>query len=146
MLAQLKNRITKMTAFGVAGLVGLIIGVLVIPGVAQDIVNGDDECLVYERAVTAADSGADNVDLVTTEDHDDDDEHEDGDSCGLLEDATLTLDEVIAMAEAEIGGTAMNVELEREDGRLVFGVTTTSGFEIEYDASSGELLEIEIAD
>lgn len=57
--------------------------------------------------------------------------------------ATLTRDEAIAIAEAETGSTAAFVELENENNTLVYSVELEDGSEIEIDASTGDILEIE---
>lgn len=147
MFKLFQKRGIQLTAIAtVAGLIGVVVGIMVIPSVAQNIMGEDEECLVYVAENVDTDASNTASDLITTEDNDDGNENESDESCGLLDDAAFTLDEMIQMAEAEVGGTVINIELENENGGLVFGATTTSGLEVEFDADTGELLEIERAD
>ncbi len=61
-------------------------------------------------------------------------------------DAQLTEAEAIAIAEAERGSTATFVELEREGGLVIYSIDQADGSEVEVDASSGAIVEVELAD
>jgi uncharacterized membrane protein YkoI len=50
---------------------------------------------------------------------------------------------MIVIAEEELLSTVMFVELERENGQLVFEAELEDGSEIEIDAENGDILEIE---
>lgn len=58
-------------------------------------------------------------------------------------DATLTQDEAIAIAEAETGSTAAFVELENEGGTVLYSVELADGSELEIDANTGDILQVE---
>ncbi len=59
----------------------------------------------------------------------------------------LTPDEAKAAAEAESpGATATDVSLEREGSVDVYEVQLDNGMEVEIDAATGEILEIELED
>jgi uncharacterized membrane protein YkoI len=71
------------------------------------------------------------------------------------EDPAITEDEAKAIAEEYTGGTAISVDLEREDddlfggGQLVYEVlvqTANGLLEVEIDANTGDVLEVEPAD
>lgn len=56
--------------------------------------------------------------------------------------ATITEDRAVEIAEAELGGTASEVELESENGALVYEVEV-GGQEAKVDAGNGDILHIE---
>jgi len=57
-------------------------------------------------------------------------------------DADLSRDEAIAIAVAEYPGTnAIEVELDDDDGRVVYEIELSNGFDIEVDGNSGQILE-----
>lgn len=59
----------------------------------------------------------------------------------------LTADEARTAAEAASpGATATDVELEREGSKDVYEVQLDNGMEVEIDAVTGEILEIELED
>lgn len=58
-------------------------------------------------------------------------------------DAALTEDEAVAIAEAHTGSTAAFVELERENGMVVYSIELEDGSEVEIDASNGDIVEEE---
>jgi uncharacterized membrane protein YkoI len=58
----------------------------------------------------------------------------------------ISEDEARTIAEEETGGTAGDVATEKEDGKLVYEVqveTDQGPAEVEIDASTGEVLEVE---
>jgi uncharacterized membrane protein YkoI len=55
----------------------------------------------------------------------------------------LTQDEAVAIAEAQVGSTAVYVELERENGVAKYSVELKNGAEVEVDAYTGAILETE---
>ncbi|MHA2232902.1 MAG: PepSY domain-containing protein [Candidatus Hodarchaeales archaeon] len=67
------------------------------------------------------------------------------------EDPAISSDEAKRIAEEHTGGTAISVELEREDdglfsGKLIYEVVvqTANGYlEVEIDANTGEVIEVE---
>lgn len=72
-------------------------------------------------------------------------------SAQTVADATgLTEDQAIAIALAEFPGEVEEVELEREDGILIYEVeieTADGGeTEVEIDANSGEIIEVSLED
>lgn len=60
--------------------------------------------------------------------------------------ATLTADDAKAIAESETGATATEVELDDENGSLVYSVTLDDGQEVLVDAGNGSVLLTEAAD
>lgn len=60
----------------------------------------------------------------------------------LLPQATVSLDEAIAIAQAEVDGELGTVELEEEDGTLVYEVHI-GDHEVVIDATTGEVIEVE---
>lgn len=79
----------------------------------------------------------------TTPNTPDDDEAGEVESQASASDATLSQDEAIAIAEAETGSTAAFVELERENGTVLYSVELEDGSEVEIDANTGDILEVE---
>lgn len=75
-----------------------------------------------------------------------DDDHEAA-RAALQRGETMPLSRLLALVEAEFDGRLVEVELEREDGRLVYEVEilTPAGrlIELTYDARTGALLEAE---
>lgn len=63
----------------------------------------------------------------------------------LLSDATLTPAEAAAIAERETGGTAGDIELERENGRLLYEVEA-GGNDVTIDANDGTVVSVEADD
>lgn len=67
-----------------------------------------------------------------------------------LESVVVTIDQAISIANNEVTGTVVSSELESENGSLVWEVevvdTSNKRFEIEIDASTGDVLEVEIED
>jgi uncharacterized membrane protein YkoI len=64
----------------------------------------------------------------------------------MAADPAISEDEAKAIAEEETGGVAGDVTTEKEDGKLVYEVqvTTDQGpAEVEIDANTGEVLEVE---
>jgi uncharacterized membrane protein YkoI len=59
-------------------------------------------------------------------------------------DAVLTEAEAVAIAEAERGSTATYVELEREHGVTLYSIELTDNSEVEINANTGEVIEIEL--
>ena len=59
--------------------------------------------------------------------------------------ATITADQAKQTAEAAQGMTATEVELEEEDGSLVYEVEFANNTEVYVDAGNGEILKIELA-
>lgn len=61
-------------------------------------------------------------------------------------DAVITAEEAKAIAENHLGGTAISVELENEDGYLVYGVhivTEDGQYDVKIDAGTGEVLKVD---
>lgn len=77
--------------------------------------------------------------------NDDDNGSEIGENEGsaTAADATLTQDEAIAIAEAERNSTATAIELEREHGKVIYSIELADGSEVEVDANTGDILQIE---
>ena len=63
----------------------------------------------------------------------------------LLDQAGITVDEAIAAAQQVVSGDLQEVELERENGILIFEVEI-SGQEVVIDAATGESLGVETED
>jgi uncharacterized membrane protein YkoI len=75
-----------------------------------------------------------------TETEDDGNEFE---SPGSPADTALTQDDAIAIAESHSGSAAAFVELENEGGILVYSIELEDGSEVEVDANTGDILEVE---
>ena len=63
-----------------------------------------------------------------------------------ISDVIISSEEAITIAEIETGGTALSVELNNEDGYLVWGVQTENAdglWDVKVDAGTGEILKIE---
>jgi uncharacterized membrane protein YkoI len=61
--------------------------------------------------------------------------------------ADLSKDEAAQIAIAAYPGTTANgVDLEEEDGRAVYEVNLSNGYEVEVDGNSGKILETEASD
>jgi len=73
-------------------------------------------------------------------DTEDDNETE---SVAAPSDTTLTQEEAIAIAEAETGSTTAFVELEKEGGFVIYSIELEDGSEVEIDANTGDILEVE---
>jgi uncharacterized membrane protein YkoI len=61
-------------------------------------------------------------------------------------DTTLTVEEAKAAAVNHTPGTVISVELENEDGYLVYGVTIDDGttlYDVKIDAGNGDVLKVE---
>ncbi|MFW9997788.1 MAG: PepSY domain-containing protein [Candidatus Odinarchaeota archaeon] len=61
-------------------------------------------------------------------------------------DAVITAGEAKAIAENYTGGTATSVELENEDGYLVYGVIVETGtgcLDVKVDAGTGEVMKVD---
>ena len=70
----------------------------------------------------------------------------DDDEADHTEDAVITEDEAVAIAEEHTGGKAFSVELENEDGYLVYGVhveTDEHKYDVKVDAGTGDVLKVE---
>jgi uncharacterized membrane protein YkoI len=68
---------------------------------------------------------------------------DEGDHAG---DATVTPDQAKAIAEDHTGGTAISVELNNEDGYLVYGVIirdSNGTYDVKVDAGTGQVLKVE---
>jgi hypothetical protein len=61
-------------------------------------------------------------------------------------DAGLSEEDAIRIATDAYGGTADNVDLEREDGQPVYEVNLSNGTEVEVHGNSGDILEVEFFD
>jgi uncharacterized membrane protein YkoI len=62
-------------------------------------------------------------------------------------DASLTEGEAIQIAIDEFPGTtSISVDLEEEDGRAVYEINLSNGYEVEVDGDSGRILETEASD
>ena len=68
----------------------------------------------------------------------------------LVNDAALTIDQAMSIALKEVPGKVTEVEIEKEDGKLIWEVSVLDDqnqtFELEIDANSGEVLEKELDD
>ena len=70
----------------------------------------------------------------------------DDDEADHTGDAVITEEEAVAIAEENTGGTAISVELENEDGYLVYGVhieKDSKNYDVKVDAGTGEVLKVE---
>lgn len=96
--------------------------------------SGGDAKAAYTSSVTAPDSGTDS----------------EGNDAALTALAKITPDQAKAAALAAVPGTAGQVELENEDGNVVFGVevTTSAGkvIDVKVDAGNGKILAQEADD
>jgi len=63
----------------------------------------------------------------------------------LRSEATLSPEQAAAIAERETGGTAGDIELEREDGRLLYEVEA-GGNDVTIDANDGSVVSVEADD
>lgn len=58
----------------------------------------------------------------------------------------LPLEEIVAKANADFPGAILDVELEDEDGRIVYEIKTITAegriLKLKYDAATGELLRV----
>ncbi len=62
-------------------------------------------------------------------------------------DAKLSEEEAVQIAIGEFPGTtSTSVELEEEDGRAVYEINLSNGYEVEVDGNSGQILETEASD
>ena len=110
--------------------------------------------------VVATDTESTAADIITTsptknikvlQERDDDEESEDDEDLTMDQlrsiNRKVSEEEAKAIALETIGsGTVIEVEAERENGRLIYGITIrTQGdtVEVEVDAQTGEVLEIE---
>ncbi len=73
----------------------------------------------------------------------DDEEAGEVESQASASDAALSQDEAIAIAEDYTGSTAAYVELERENGTVVYSIELEDGSEVEVDGNTGDILEVE---
>ena len=66
------------------------------------------------------------------------------------DEAVITEEEAVSIAEEHTGGTAFSVELENEDGYLVYGVHVEkddgSKYDVKVDAGTGEVLKVDSDD
>lgn len=63
----------------------------------------------------------------------------------LLSEAKISLTDAIGIAEKHVGGTAVDAELDREDGKAVYDVSVIkaqSEFDVRLDAASGDVLRV----
>ena len=70
----------------------------------------------------------------------------DDDEADHTDDAVITEEEAVAIAEEHTGGSAISVELENEDGYLVYGVhieKDSKNYDVKVDAGTGEVLKVE---
>jgi uncharacterized membrane protein YkoI len=70
---------------------------------------------------------------------------EDAESAALASRATITAEEAQAAVEAETGGTVVKVELDNENGVLVYSVELEDGTDVKVDAGNGSILIVEPA-
>ena len=73
----------------------------------------------------------------------------DVDEKSVANQAKITPDEAKQIAAKSVNGTAKRVEVENEDGYLVYGVivnTTAHSYDIKVDAGNGNILKTEIND
>ena len=73
----------------------------------------------------------------------------DVDEKSVADKAVITADEAKQIAEKSVNGTAKSVEIENEDGYLVYGVivnTTGHSYDIKVDAGNGNILKTEMND
>lgn len=70
--------------------------------------------------------------------------NEDNEANGSLDQTGITADEALAAAEAAHPGTrGLEVELENENGTLVYEVELNNGLEVMVDAANGDILGTE---
>lgn len=70
----------------------------------------------------------------------------DDDESNYQSSPTITQEEAITIAENELNGIALTVELENEDGYLVYGVHVENAdglWDVKIDAGTGDVLKIE---
>ncbi|MBZ0283123.1 MAG: PepSY domain-containing protein [Anaerolineae bacterium] len=67
-----------------------------------------------------------------------------GDNATAATEVTLTQDEAIVIAEAARDTTAILVELESEHGVNVYSIELADNSEVEVNANTGEIIEIEL--
>ena len=74
-------------------------------------------------------------------------EHDDLNSASAIQEATLGIDEATKIASKEVAGKVIEAELEHDDGILVWEIEVINDknqiYEVEIDANSGAILEIE---
>lgn len=72
------------------------------------------------------------------------------DSASLIQDASLGVDQAMAIALADVPGNVIEAEIERENGKLIWEIEIVDQqnqvYELEIDANSGEILEKELED
>ncbi len=91
-------------------------------------------------------AGASVVGFASHRNHD----HRDHDSANLIQEASISMNQAIEIALAEVPGKVVEAELEREDGAVIWEIEVVDSqnqmFEFEIDASSGDILEKELED
>lgn len=86
---------------------------------------------------------------ITQEEKDEDISEDLENNDSQIDEATLTEEQIINIALKLIGGKFVNLEIERENGKLIYEVKIEANgdtAEVEVDAKTGEVLEIEWGD
>jgi uncharacterized membrane protein YkoI len=77
-------------------------------------------------------------------------QNNDEQSAKLISEAVMTVDQAMSIALTEVPGKVTETEIEKEDGKLIWEVSVLDAqnrtFELEIDANSGEVLDIELDD
>ena len=96
--------------------------------------------------VVIAIAGASAIGFANHRNHD----HRDHDSANLIQKASISFDQAVEIALADVPGQVVEAELEREDGVVVWEIEVVDSqnqlFEFEIDANSGDILEKELDD
>ena len=131
-----------------------------VPGTVEEVELEDEKgTIVYEIELVSTDGTEHEVEVdaqtgeVLKVEADDDDENEEEDSqnqAKLAKQAKITEDEAINMALEKVPGTVNEIELEVENGTVVYEieVLSTDGTEqeVKVDAQTGEVLKVEADD
>ena len=76
--------------------------------------------------------------------------YHDQDSANLIQEASISIDQAVEIALADVPGKVIEAEIEHEDGAAVWEIEVIDSqnqmFEFEIDASSGDILEKELED
>lgn len=102
---------------------------------------------VYDIEIGSADVVVDAVDgsIVSVNQDDDDDDRSEGTDTPQDFANLISVDEAIEAARTEASGTVHDIELEDEHGLLVYSIEIGS-HEVEVDATTGEVLSVEVDD
>ena len=108
----------------------------------------EDECGPQDQAGDSSNADADNVQeprfngSVSVDERQDDDLNKTEEAAALASLATITADQASATARAQVPGDIQKVELDNENGSLVYSVEI-GGKDVKVDAGTGAVLHIE---